>query len=132
MIAPTCATASVRIVGGSTGDPSLECDRYRSLRDTFLMPTIRLSTSYSVIRSTRRNGYRCGRIRSIVAWSKGSVKSICGGPIILLGFHDHADELRGAAHHAVCARARSDLRPRPRRTAPQDSRAHRAAHEVPG
>src|SRR6267378_5277434 len=40
------------------------------------MPTIRLSTSNSVIRSTNRNGYRCSRIRSMAAWSSGSVRSM--------------------------------------------------------
>src|SRR5882672_5252146 len=75
-IAPTCATASVRIDGGSTGRPFDRCQRYRSLSDTFLMPTIRLSTSSSMIRSTSRNGYRCGRIRSIAALSSGSVRSM--------------------------------------------------------
>ena len=40
-------------------------DKYRSFSDTFLMPTIRLSSSSSVMRSTSRNGYRCGRIRSM-------------------------------------------------------------------
>ena len=56
-MAPTCATASVRIVGGSTGGSSSpECARYRSFNVTFLMPTMRLSGSNSVMRSTSRNG----------------------------------------------------------------------------
>src|SRR5262245_54392416 len=41
----------------------------------FLIPRIRRSGSSSVMRSTSRNGYRCGRIRSIAEWSNGSVKS---------------------------------------------------------
>src|SRR5581483_5587993 len=63
------------MAGGSTA-PWGECDKYRSFRDTFLMPTMRLSTSSSMIRSTRRNGYRCGRMRSIAPWSSGSVRSM--------------------------------------------------------
>ena len=55
-IAPTWAMASVRIVGGSTGASPARCARYRSLSVTFLMPTIRLSGSSSVMRSTSRNG----------------------------------------------------------------------------
>ena len=67
MIAPTCAIASVRIVGGITGRPPAPYDRYFSLNETFLMPTIRLSTSNSVIRSTSKKGYRWGRMRSMAA-----------------------------------------------------------------
>src|SRR5436190_4105480 len=40
------------------------------------MPTMRLSISSSVTRSTRRNGYRWSRIRSMAAWSSGSVRSM--------------------------------------------------------
>ena len=53
------------MVGGNDGRPLAGLDRYGSFIDTFLMPTIRLSGSNSVIRSTSRNGYRCGRMRSI-------------------------------------------------------------------
>src|SRR5262245_32709966 len=75
-MAPSCAIASVRIVGGSTAAPPPECDRYRSFSDTFFTPTMRLSSSSSVTRSTKRNGERCGRICSIAALSRGSVRSI--------------------------------------------------------
>ena len=63
MMAPTCATASVRIVGGRVGVCPGSTASTSSLRETFLSPTIRLSGSNSVIRSTSRNGYRCGRLR---------------------------------------------------------------------
>ena len=66
-IAPTWAIASVRIVAGSTGSSPGPCHKYRSFSDTFLTPTIRLSGSHSVTRSTSRNGYRWGRMRSIAA-----------------------------------------------------------------
>ena len=66
-IAPTCATASVKIVGGSAGRSPGVRDKYRSLSEMFLMPTMRLSGSNSVTRSTNRNGYRCGKMRPIAA-----------------------------------------------------------------
>src|SRR4029453_19311558 len=75
-IAPSCAIASVRIVGGSTGAPPPDRDKYRSFSDTFFRPTMRLSSSSSVTRSTNRKGERCGRICSIAAVSRGSVRSI--------------------------------------------------------
>ena len=56
-MAPTWATTSVRMVGGSTRRPLPEVvERYRSLIETFLMPTIRRSGSNSMMRSTSRNG----------------------------------------------------------------------------
>ena len=45
-----------RIVGGSTRRPEGAGDRYGSLAEMFLMPTMRLSSSSSVMRSTSRNG----------------------------------------------------------------------------
>ena len=71
-MAPTWAIASVRMVGGNTGSSPGRRARNRSLSDTFLIPMIRLSDSNSVIRSTSRNGFRCGRICSMAALSSGS------------------------------------------------------------
>ena len=52
--------------GGSVGVCPGSRARHCSFSDTFLMPTIRLSGSNSVIRSTSRNGYRCGTSRITV------------------------------------------------------------------
>src|SRR5689334_11970500 len=92
-IAPTCATASVRIVGGITASPSAVRDRYHSFNDTFLIPTIRLSGSSSMMRSTSRNGKRCGRIRSMALLSRGSVRSITENRL----YFAHAEQPGAAA-----------------------------------
>ena len=67
-IAPTCATHSVRIVGVRAGGCRHD-GRGSSLIETFLMPTIRLSSSSSVMRSTSRNG--CIGAEESVEWRAG-------------------------------------------------------------
>jgi len=75
-MAPTCPTASVRMVGGREGRcPGVVVRKYSSAA-MFLMPTIRRSGSISTMRSTSRKGKRCGRIRSIAAVSRGRERSI--------------------------------------------------------
>src|ERR1700722_10971536 len=57
---PSCAIASMISTPGMIGCPGKCPSKYGSLMVTFLMPTIRFPSSTSMIRSTNRNGYRCG------------------------------------------------------------------------
>src|SRR5678815_1405412 len=67
MIAPACAIASMVTAPGMTGAPGKCPSKKGSLIETFFKATSRRSPSTSITRSTRRNGYRCGRILRISA-----------------------------------------------------------------
>src|SRR4029077_1695165 len=123
--APTCATASVSIVGGTTAVPSGDRERYHSSSATFLIPTIRLSGSSSMIRSTSRNGNRWGRIRSIAALSSGSVRSIAANRLYFGGDRRHRDARRSSQHDrsaddALRLGTRSGVGARSRRAPPEN------------
>src|SRR3954454_8776181 len=136
-IAPTCATASVSIVGGTTASPFGDRERYHSSSVTFLIPTIRLSGSSSMMRSTSRNGNRWGRIRSIAALSSGSVRSIAANRLYFGRDRRHRGT-RGSSKHdrstddALRPGARSRVGSRSRRAPPENPPAHLAADEVHG
>src|SRR5439155_96921 len=66
-MAPACAIDSIVNTPGMTGVDGKWPLKNGSLIVTFFSATIRLSGSTSRTRSTRRNGYRCGRIRMISA-----------------------------------------------------------------
>src|SRR5262249_45847987 len=134
-IAPTWATASVRIVGGITAAPLRDRERYHSSIATFLMPTIRLSGSSSMMRSTRRNGKRWGRIRSIAALSSGSVRSIARKRLYFGSDRRHGSrsgEIQRPTDDALRARPRGGVRARSRRAPSENPRAHLTAHQVHG
>jgi len=59
---PTCAIASTISTPGMMGCPGKCPWKKGSLIVTFLIPTTRVFSSISTIRSTNRNGYRWGRI----------------------------------------------------------------------
>src|SRR3954468_6768907 len=134
-IAPTCATASVSIVGGTTASPFGVRERYHSSSVTFLIPTIRLSGSSSMMRSTSRNGNRWGRIRSIAALSSGSVRSIAANRLYFGRDRRHRGP-RGSSEHdrstggPLRPGPRSRVGSRSRRAAPENPPAHLAADEV--
>src|SRR4051812_6664733 len=85
--APAWAIASVRIEAGRTGLPPGPAMKYLSSEATFLTPRTRRSSSISRIRSTRRNGYRCGSTFLMSSISRGRTRGAAGIRRVYPGRH---------------------------------------------